>query len=42
LLYNAAIQQKGFNFMFLSFGAMDVILIFWLNWSAGSNRQLGG
>jgi hypothetical protein len=28
--------------MFLYFVAVDVILIFWLNWWAGSNRQLDG
>jgi hypothetical protein len=43
LLYNAAtIQQKGFNSMFLYFVAVDVILIFWLNWWGGPNRQLDG
>ena len=43
LLYNAAtVQQRGFNCMFLYFVAVDVILIFWLNWWAGSNRQLDG
>ena len=26
--------------MFLYFVAVDVIFIFWLNWWAGSNRQL--